>query len=89
MQPEDVFRTANDGIAEAASDLGWTLRVPFLCECSDERCFERVPLTLEQYEQARSHPHRYLTAPGHEVPGAFVIEGDERVSFVEKLYAST
>jgi hypothetical protein len=89
LQPEDVFRSANDRIAEKASELGWSSPVPFLCECSDVRCFTRLELALEEYEEARAHPQRYLAVPGHEVVGAFMIEGDDRVAFVEKLYAST
>jgi hypothetical protein len=89
VQPEDIFRRANDLIAESASERRWRFPVPFLCECSDPRCFARLDLTLEAYEEARSHPQRYLTALGHEVVGAVVIEQDDRVAFAEKLYAST
>jgi hypothetical protein len=55
-----------------------------LCECSDTGCFARIELVLEEYEEMRSHPQRYLTVSGH---GAFLIEQDEHVAFVEKLYA--
>lgn len=85
MQPEDVFRSANERIAEKAEELGWRFPVPFLCECSDTHCFARLSVTLEEYKEARSHPQRYLAAPGHEVVGAFVIEQDERLAFAEKL----
>jgi hypothetical protein len=86
MQTEDVFRSANDRIADKARELGWHSAIPLLCECSDQRCFARVELTLDVYEDVRSHPQRYLTAAGHEVAGAFVIEDAERVAFVEKLW---
>jgi hypothetical protein len=36
----------------------------------------------------RSHPLRYLTATGHEVVGALVIKQNDRIAFVEKLYAN-
>lgn len=67
MQIEDVFRNANDRIAEKGRELGWESPLPFLCECSDRRCFARLELTLAAYDELRSDPSRYLTAPGHEV----------------------
>jgi hypothetical protein len=85
VQAEAVFRNANDRIADLAREHGWRFPVPFLCECSEQRCFARIELTLEEYEQVRSHPQRYLTLPGHKVVGAFLIERDERVALAEKL----
>ena len=88
MRVEEGFRSANDRIAEKGRELAWRFPVPFLCECSDRRCFARVELTLEEYEQVRSHPLRYLTRPGHEIVGAFLIEHNERLALAEKLSAS-
>jgi hypothetical protein len=85
LEPEDVFREANERIAESARELGFQSRVPFLCECSDKRCRAFIKLTLEEYEEARSDPHRYLTISGHEVLGALVIARDERFALAEKL----
>jgi hypothetical protein len=59
--------------------------IPFLCECSDKRCFARIWLTIEEYDEARAAPQRYLTISGHEVEGAFVIADDERFALAEKL----
>jgi hypothetical protein len=86
VQAEDVFRSANDRIAEKGRELGWRFPVPFLCECADTHCFARLELTLEVYEDLRSDPQRYLTAPGHEIPGAIVVEQTGRFAFAEKLY---
>ena len=88
MQAEDVFRRANQRIAEKARELRWSFPVPFLCECSERRCFAPILLTLEEHEQVRSHPQRYVTLPGHEVEGALLVEQDERVASAEKLYAT-
>jgi hypothetical protein len=41
-------------------------QVPFICECADERCTEIVRLSLDGYEDVRSHPRRFFNAPGHE-----------------------
>ena len=34
----------------------------------------------------RSHRRQYVIASGHELVGAFLIERDEQVAFVEKLH---
>jgi hypothetical protein len=85
MQPEDVFRGANEAIAQKARELGWHSPVPFLCECSDRQCWSRVDLTVEEYEDVRRHPQRYLIHRGHQVSEAFLLEQDEQVALVEKL----
>jgi hypothetical protein len=48
-------------------------------------CFARLELTLEVYEGLRSDPQRYLTAPGHEIPAAMVIEQTGSFALAEKL----
>ena len=85
MRVEDLFRTVNDRIAEKGCELGWRFPGPFFCECTDLRCFARLDLSLEAYEELRSHPRRYLTAPGHEVAEAVVIEENESFVLAEKL----
>lgn len=85
MQAEDVFRSANESIAAKARELQMEPPIPFLCECSNERCLARILLTLDEYEEARSAPQRYLTISGHEVEGALVIAQDERFALAERL----
>ena len=85
VQTEDVFREANERIAETAGKLELQQPIPFLCECSDKRCFAHVFLTLEQYEEVRADPWRYLTIVGHEVAGAMVIAKDGRFALAEKI----
>ncbi len=58
--------------------------IPFLCECSDRHCFARILLTIEEYDEARAGPQRYLTSSGHQVEGASVIAQDERFTLAEK-----
>jgi len=88
VQTEDVFRRANEEIAGMARGRGWRFPIPFLCECADRRCFARLELTLEAYDDLRSDPQRYLTAPGHEIPDAIVIERTESFALAEKLGAT-
>ena len=44
------------------------LVIAFQCECSNEQCQERVPLTLEQYEEIHKHKAYFVLAKGHEEP---------------------
>jgi len=85
LEAEDFFRAANEKIAEKARELRMQPPIPFLCECSNKRCFARLHLILEEYEEARSDPQRYLTAAGHEVSGAIVIAQNDRFALAEKL----
>jgi hypothetical protein len=85
MLAEDVFRDANERIAEKAHELELEQPIPFLCECSDKGCFARLFLVFAEYEKARSDPERYLTIPGHEIAGAVVIASDDRLALAEKI----
>lgn len=85
MKTEDVFREANESIAAKARELRMDPTIPFLCECSDRSCFARIPLTIDEYDEARAGPQRYLTSSGHQVDGAQVIAQDERFALAEKL----
>jgi len=86
VQTEDVFRAANEQIAEKARELELQQQpIPFLCECSDKRCFAHLFLILEQYEEARAGPAFYVTIAGHEVVGAVVVASHERFALTEKI----
>lgn len=64
---EVMFRSANERIeAEAQSAGVFVIPVPFLCECPDISCTESVELTLEEYEEIREGPARFLCVPGHQ-----------------------
>jgi hypothetical protein len=85
VRTEDVFRRANEQIADLARSHGWRFPVPFLCECADAQCFARLELTVEMYEGVRSNPRRYLTAPGHAIPEAMAIDQAGTFVVTEKL----
>jgi hypothetical protein len=84
LETENVFREANESIAAKARELRMEPPIPFLCECSDRRCFARIPLTIDEYDEARAGPQRYLTSSGHQVEGASVIAQGERFALAEK-----
>lgn len=64
VRAQTVFRAGNEALRRAAGSRDGA--VPFLCECADEGCFTRIPLTEAEYEEVRAHPRRFVVAPGHE-----------------------
>jgi hypothetical protein len=64
---EALFRDVNERIAESAERFS-ARDADFVCECADPACAERVPATVEQYEEVRSVGTHFLLTPGHELP---------------------
>jgi len=64
---EAFFRAVNEGIAEA-SERFESEEAEFLCECGNERCTHRLEVPLEEYEQVRQSPTRFLVKRGHVLP---------------------
>jgi hypothetical protein len=65
---EELFRLANERLHDQIADAVAADRpVPFLCECADERCMERVEMTLSDYESIRADADTFAVAPGHAV----------------------
>jgi hypothetical protein len=63
---EALFRDVNERIAESAERFN-ARDAEFVCECADPACADRVPATLDQYEEVRSDGTHFLLAPGHEL----------------------
>jgi hypothetical protein len=62
-----TFRYANEEIARKARDLGVTeAPLPFVCECSDRACTKVARLTMDEYDEVRAEPSRFLVVPGHD-----------------------
>ena len=83
-----AFREANERIRAAAEEHAADgMRIPFICECADPTCKEIVRLWPDEYREVRSHPRRFLNAPGHQAAamgaGTVVAERDGWV-MVEK-----
>jgi hypothetical protein len=64
---EAFFRAVNEGIAEA-SERFESEEAEFLCECGDEKCTHRLEVPLEEYEQVRQSPTRFIVKRGHVLP---------------------
>ena len=85
---EALFRDVNERIAESAG--GFDARdAEFVCECADPACAERVPATLDQYEDVRSESTHLLLAPGHQLSEVerVVKRPHKRLVVVEKFNA--
>lgn len=83
---ESLFREVNERIEDAATKLSPTF-TEFMCECSDEGCFERISLTLEEYASVRNRgPVYFVLTPGHENGDVERVVGGkgERYEIVEK-----
>jgi hypothetical protein len=63
---EVIFRTINENIIGLATTLGRDVPYEFICECATSGCFERLQLTVDEYEQVRQDGAHFLLAPGHE-----------------------
>ena len=64
-ETESLFREVNERIAETAARFEIE-QADFYCECADPGCAERVPAPLDEYEDVRAEPTRFLLRPGHE-----------------------
>lgn len=84
---EAFFRTVNEGIAEA-SERFESEEAEFLCECGDPACTDRVEVPLDEYENVREHPTRFLVRRGHVAPEVEqVVTRRRRYAIVEKVDA--
>lgn len=87
---QSAFRAANERLRRAAASHRFrqTDRVPFICECADERCREIVMLALSDYEHIRAHPTWFLLVAGHEeedIGLERIIDAEHGYAVVEKV----
>lgn len=77
---QDETRLRNDRIAATAKQNKFdrAIAVPFICECSDDRCEELIRVTLPEYAAGREAAD-YLVAPGHQVADAEIVRVRESV----------
>jgi hypothetical protein len=69
---------ANEQLRQRQVELGLPEddRLPFLCECDDERCRDVLLLTVAEYRAARESPRRYVVVEGHPYDGRVVARGE-------------
>lgn len=82
---EALFRVLNENILGLASTLRGDAPYEFICECATSGCFERLSLTLQEYERVREDGSHFLLARGHEdIEVEQVIASHENYIVVEK-----
>ena len=83
---EAMFRTLNENIVGIATHHGGDEHpYEFVCECATSGCFERITLTLREYERVRGDGTHFLLVPGHEdIEIEQVIAAHEKYVVVEK-----
>ena len=63
-----LFRDVNERIHDLNEEFEPLVPTgEWFCECADPTCFERLAMTLPEYEEIRRHPGRFPVVPGHEV----------------------
>ena len=83
-QTQLTFRAANEQIEARRVELGVEGRVPYLCECADERCLAVVRLWPQEYRAARVSERHFLLLPGHSFVSATIVSRCDRYIVVEK-----
>lgn len=82
---ETLFRTLNENIASLAGTLGGATPYEFICECASSDCFERILMTLGEYERVRSDGVRFLMAAAHvDIEIELIVEQHANYVVVEK-----
>ena len=82
--PASLFRRANELVRERAGSLGVPGTVPFICECRDPHCLDRVEMTLDEFDGISASGERAAVAPGHDDPDRDqVVEQTGRFAVVE------
>ncbi len=82
---EIVFRSVNESIDQQAAKFGGLDEYQFICECATTDCFDRIALTLDEYDAIRRHGKRFFVAPGHQdLQVELVVETHGRYLVVEK-----
>ena len=82
---EEIARRVNERTADDAG-RGAFVGPEFLCECGNATCMERLPMTLDEFEQIHSKARRFAVLHGHELPEVErIVSITPRYSVVEKM----
>jgi hypothetical protein len=69
--PEDLTELKQAAEEEGHQDLVQdikTTQISFYCECSDEKCRDRIMLTADEYLALHRTKKQFLMLPGHDIP---------------------
>lgn len=78
---EMIFRRHNEKVSDALDALdamhredgndqlaeGKDLVLRFKCECSDENCTLRIPMSVSEYQEIHTDRETFILLPGHQV----------------------
>jgi hypothetical protein len=83
---EALFREVNEQARSLSSLQPSTPAEELLvvCECSDDRCIERLSLPLGVYETVRANPRRFVVVPGHDNDFERIVDRRDGYAIVEK-----
>jgi hypothetical protein len=83
---EEVFRMANERLrGQIAGSVSTDRLVPFLCECEDDLCMERMEMTLDDYHRVRADEDTFAVVPGHAAEeGEIVVQENDSFHVVRK-----
>ena len=83
---EALFREVNERIEAVSTTVAPEEKlVPFLCECENKDCAEKISATRAEYETVRAVGTQFIVSPGHENPGVeSVVQQNDRFLVVEK-----
>jgi hypothetical protein len=71
-----LFRDVNERIHDLNEEFAPLVATgEWFCECADPSCFERLAMTLPEYEEIRRHAGRFPVVPGHELIGVERVMG--------------
>jgi hypothetical protein len=77
-------RSLNERRAEWAA--GREARLSFRCECWQQDCTERIPLSREDWRLVRAEPNRFAVAPNHVAKNfEAVVQAFPRFWLIEKF----
>ena len=63
---EAVARDVNEAVEETGRD--WHTddeQIELICECSNDRCAERIHVTRREYREVRENPLRFMVVDDH------------------------
>jgi hypothetical protein len=60
-----VKRSANEAMYEVYCRRVYDDRIAFFCECDDDRCYQVIWLTVDQYRRARTNPQWQALGDAH------------------------
>lgn len=85
---QSLYRDVNERVLDINNAFSIAItHGDWICECADDSCSERIPLSIEEYEAVRASPIRFAIAPGVEHFFAeleVLVEKNERFWVVEK-----